>query len=71
MTAIWRLLFRRLDRTPYELPLNSLPLGPYPGRQLTLGWQDVTPCAVEQQLATTQGAQLRHPIAYNRIRARS
>jgi len=31
---------------------NGLPLGPYQSRQPTAGWQDITPCAVEQQLAT-------------------
>ncbi|MBV8143693.1 MAG: glycoside hydrolase family 99-like domain-containing protein [Gammaproteobacteria bacterium] len=28
-----------------------MPLGPYQSRQPTVGWQDITPCAVEQQLA--------------------
>jgi len=31
---------------------QGLPFGPYQSRQPTVGWQDITPCAVEQQLAT-------------------
>ncbi|MBV8402803.1 MAG: glycoside hydrolase family 99-like domain-containing protein [Gammaproteobacteria bacterium] len=33
---------------------DGLPFGPYQSRQPTAGWQDITPCAVEQQIATAR-----------------